>query len=89
MVCLCVYCFTSNSRIFHQMDTSPFRKGLQNLGLCAWHIRRKGCLSCHTCFDTGLLAKELSRVCDLLRQLRDTEDVFNPGSLKDIVINLK
>ena len=42
-----------------------------------------------TCFDTGLLAKGLSLFCDLLRKIRDTEDVFNPGSLKDIVINLK
>ena len=85
-----IFCFTSNSRIFQPNGYVIISgEGLQNLGLSARHLRREGCLSCHICFDTGLLTKELSLFCDLLRQLRDTGDVFNPGSLKDIVINLK
>ena len=55
-----IYCFTSRSRIFHLYgDVAIAGEGLQNLGLYSARrsgpLSREGSLSCHTCFDTGLV----------------------------------
>ena len=56
--------------------------------LCRYLVRllnREGCLSCHTCCDRGSQFFEVSfehssQFCRLLRQGRDGEDPFSPGS---------
>ena len=55
-VCLCVWCFSSHSRVFHSYRDFTITGEGQQILTYAWHswpLSSEGSLACHACCDTG------------------------------------